>query len=263
MMSRLLGAVLGMLLLTGHAEAQTQPGCVQVGVPCTSVAGFFPTGAADLAASSVSARVAFPTTGSNLIAVVQNTGAVTAYVVAGNSSVTATTAGTPVLPGGTVLVPVALNTYIAGITASGSTSLTVQTGTGQPALMALLGGVAVTAVTSPNVSSGDGMIPLTNTTAVAISSVIQNNSADPVWPTSGNLSGQVTFINAATSATTVAICPKGPAGCTCPSNGSATTTGREIAPGASWSMNLTGTLYTTPIIVECSAGNDFIGVSAP
>lgn len=78
-------------------------------------------------------------------AFVCNTGANTAYVVLGTSAVTATTNGFPILAG--ACNPLAINgaTYIAGITAASTTTLTISSGIGSPVVGGAGGGMAVTA----------------------------------------------------------------------------------------------------------------------
>jgi hypothetical protein len=66
---------------------------------------------------------------SGLTALVYNTGAVTVYVAAGGSGVTASTTSTPVPPGSVYALTLGSSTYVAGITASGSATLLVTPGT--------------------------------------------------------------------------------------------------------------------------------------
>lgn len=97
-----------------------------------SIYPFQPAGGANLSVSSSSGRVAM--VGGGPEAVVTNYGSVAAFVEFGTVAVVATTASTCVLPGTSVVfsIPGSLdsNTYIAGITASGTTSIQVSTGQG-------------------------------------------------------------------------------------------------------------------------------------
>lgn len=81
-----------------------------------------------LAVTTTSANVALTAGGTSVL--VYNSGAVAAEVVLGNSSVAATTTATPIPPG--TMVPIAVGSagYIAAISGSGSTSLTITSFTG-------------------------------------------------------------------------------------------------------------------------------------
>ena len=83
-----------------------------------------------LSPSTSSSRVALGGTGATTW--VQSTGTVPAYVVLGNSSVTAALTGTLIQPGQAVPMATGTATYIAGITSSGTASLSIQTGSGSP-----------------------------------------------------------------------------------------------------------------------------------
>ena len=101
-------------------------------VPCRSAASFAPTGNATLAVTTSTASVALGSAGPT--ALITNNGAATAYVALGGSGVTATTSGTPINAGQSVTLDVGTNTYLAAITASGTASLAITTGTGLPAI---------------------------------------------------------------------------------------------------------------------------------
>ncbi|MGF6837061.1 hypothetical protein QF001_000928 [Paraburkholderia youngii] len=89
-----------------------------------------PTGQAQLAVSTTSANVAWPTTGTPTQIVVTNMGPLTAFVQLGNSSVTASaTTGMPVLPYSSVVLTVGANTNIAAITQGSSTVIVITAGT--------------------------------------------------------------------------------------------------------------------------------------
>jgi hypothetical protein len=113
------------------------PGCPTFATPtCVQQQTFGPTGTTTLSASSVSSNVALPASGSNLTVLVTNGGSVTAYVALGTSnSVVATTSSTPILSGASIPLVQATNTYLAGITASGTAALTITSGTGVPEIV--------------------------------------------------------------------------------------------------------------------------------
>jgi hypothetical protein len=105
-----------------------------VAIPVTgtlsaSVGGFTPGGAyaSPLSVSTTSASVALPT---GTTVVVYNTGSSTAFVKLGTAGVTATTANDQIPSGGWLALTVGPNTYLAAITASGSTSLNLSGGAG-------------------------------------------------------------------------------------------------------------------------------------
>ena len=123
-------AVAVVALALSVANAQT-PGCVG-NSPCTSTQVFTPSGQTTMAVTTVSARVVFPSTGSGVNLVVTNTASTVAYLALGNSSVVATTTGNPIQPGQTLVFPQGTNTYLAAVTAAGTGSLLVPSGTGVP-----------------------------------------------------------------------------------------------------------------------------------
>lgn len=145
-MTRFLAAIVLTVCLAvgvGHSargQPVPIPGCLNAGVPCNAVAVFTPVAATTLTLSGTSANVALPATGSSYNLRVTNPGAVIAYVVLGtNNGVIATTANIPIQPAsvGTnvIALPVGSNTYIAGITAGTAVTLTIEVGTGQPAIV--------------------------------------------------------------------------------------------------------------------------------
>jgi len=119
---------------TGRCAAPNASGALPItGTITTSLGAFNPVGSTSLAASSTSARVAFPT--ADPTALIRNTGTTDAYLVFGNGSVVATTGTGTLLPAGqAVAYNVGTATNVAAITASGTTSLAVTTGTGLPTM---------------------------------------------------------------------------------------------------------------------------------
>lgn len=93
--------------------------------------GFTPNGNyATLSATSTSSNVALPASSSAIV--VYNTGKTDSYINLGSSNaVSATTANIPVKANSWVSVNVGANTYLAGITSNGSTTLSVVGGIGQ------------------------------------------------------------------------------------------------------------------------------------
>lgn len=89
-----------------------------------------PTGQAQIAVTTTSANVAWPTTGTPTQIVVTNLGPLTAFVQLGNASVTASvTTGMPVLPYTSIVLTVGANTNIAAITQGNSTVIVITAGT--------------------------------------------------------------------------------------------------------------------------------------
>lgn len=125
-----LGAV-----IMSHPVLAQQPGCLTNSPPCTQLTNFIPSGAASLTVSSVSSNIAFPSAGSTLVALLTNQGAVPIYYRAGNNTVTATTADKPVFPGQSVPLPQGTSTNIAAVTATGTATLAIQSGTGSPTIV--------------------------------------------------------------------------------------------------------------------------------
>ena len=121
---------------------------------------------APLAASTSSATIPFPSTGQNLYALVTNNGPATAYAAVGNSSVIATPAGIPLLPGVPVPVPQGLSTNIAAITLTGTASITVTSGSGVPT-------VVYTVLSAPVGTSAVPLVPLAGTQTITVTSSAQ------------------------------------------------------------------------------------------
>lgn len=107
--------------------------CANVSVTATaSISGYAPGGsyATPLSVTTAAgARVALP---GGAVVVVYNTGTVPAYVQLGNSSVQAAVSNDVIQPNSWIAFTVGSNTYLSGITASGSTTLNISGGTGLP-----------------------------------------------------------------------------------------------------------------------------------
>lgn len=108
------------------------------GAMAQQFAAFAPSGQAALAATTSSARIALPT--GDPTALVQNLGSVTVYLAFGRGPVSATTGGYPIQAGQSIAFAPGIYTHLAAITASGSATLSVTTGTGIPTLANAGGG---------------------------------------------------------------------------------------------------------------------------
>lgn len=93
-----------------------------------SVDGFAPNGStATLAVTTSTGRVALP---AGTVVLVSNTGSTTAFAKLGSGSVTAATTDIPIFGNSTIAMTVGANVDLAAITASGTTTLNLQGGTG-------------------------------------------------------------------------------------------------------------------------------------
>lgn len=115
-----LPAILMALFLASPAFPQTTPSFSPTALP------------ASLSVSNSSARVAFPSPGPT--ALIINIGSSAAYLNFGGSTVTATTGGYLLGIGCSMAYNVSGQGYIAGITASSTTTLSITTGSGIPSL---------------------------------------------------------------------------------------------------------------------------------
>jgi hypothetical protein len=170
-----------------------------------TLSGFAPTPSySQLSPSTTSSRVALP---SGTVVVVYNTGSTDVFVTLGGSGVTATSADDVVKAGGWMAFAVGSNTYLAGITASGSTTLNISGGSGLPTGGGGGGGsgsVPTGSAGSPNASvvtvqgiSGGSGLPVTATisgTPTIAGTVTANagtnlNTSALALETGGNLAG--------------------------------------------------------------------------
>lgn len=139
-----------------------------------SIGGWTPNGSyATLAVTNSSANVALPT-GSEIV--VWNTGNVSAYVNLGGVAVAATTSQIPVQPGSWISLAPGSSGYIAAITASGTTNLTIGAGSG------LVTGGGTTSLTGP-LPAGSNVIG--GITVADGSDVTQGAKADAAYAGSG------------------------------------------------------------------------------
>ena len=168
-----------------------------------SLGAFVPSGGAvSLSASTTSTAVALGATASTVA--VANTGANTVYVLFGTTSgTTATTSnGFPVLAGQTVFLGNGANTYIAGITASSTSTLLITPGSGLPAITGggassggsvtiASGGVASGAYAAGSIASGAvvsggiadlGPYTTANTVAYFLSQIAAGTAASSTLP---------------------------------------------------------------------------------
>jgi hypothetical protein len=101
-----------------------------IGSAFAALPAIAPTGQVDLAVSTTSASVAIPTTGTPTQVIVTNMGPLTAFVLLGNSSVTASVAtGIAILPYTSVVLTIGANTNLAAITQGNTTVLSITAGT--------------------------------------------------------------------------------------------------------------------------------------
>lgn len=180
--SPLAAALVALLALAG-LDARSQgvgPG------DATITQAFFPTGQAGITAGTTTGSVALGSTApTSPTALVQNTGAVTAYVRFGISTVVATTSDYPVLAGQSIAFSVGSGTYMAAITASGSAALLVTTGSGVPALsggaVVVAGGTVITTPTavtttekSTTIATGGAAVTIMATNTARKGCLLQN-----------------------------------------------------------------------------------------
>ncbi len=197
-----------MFVFAALPAAAQQAGCVNA-TPCVQTNSFVPSGSTSLAVSAASSRVALPTAGSNLTAVVTNSGAAVSYIVLGGSTVTATASNIPVQPGQTVALLQAANTYVAGITASGTSSLLIQSGTGVPVVSTISGTVIASATLAAPLPAGTNAIGSITNTAFGISGTLPAFAATPTvnvgtlptLPTGTNTIGNIGNIATVTAIT--------------------------------------------------------------
>jgi hypothetical protein len=94
-----------------------------------TVASFAPTAAVEMVVSTMSARVAIPTTGSPTVVVVTNLSGQAVFVALGGSNVTVSAGGgVPVMPFGKLALTIGGNTYLAAITQAGFAELDLTVG---------------------------------------------------------------------------------------------------------------------------------------
>jgi hypothetical protein len=115
---------------SGPLFTAANPGKIS-GSLSASISGFEPTPSySQLSVGTTSSRVALPA-GSTVV--VYNTGSVDAFVTMGGSTVSATTSNDVVKAGGWMALTVGTNSYLAAVTATGSTGLNISGGAGLPA----------------------------------------------------------------------------------------------------------------------------------
>lgn len=189
------------------AFAQPAPlGCPPGNVPCTAIMQFQPAGApVTLSVSTTSANVQLGAAATNYSALVSNTGSNGAFVALGGAGVTATTSSPAYVPaGGFLNLAVGTATYIAAITASSTTSLTISTGTGVPQIAytqsASGGGGSAPTVTANQGTPGSAW-PVTTTVSTLSYSA---STSGTVATTSGTLITAGTFVHVLQICTTLA-----------------------------------------------------------
>lgn len=193
-----------------------------------SVDGFAPNGStATLAVTTSTGRVALP---AGTVVLVSNTGSTTAFAKLGSGSVTAATTDIPIFGNSTIAMTVGANVDLAAITASGTTTLNLQGGTG---LYAGSGGGSASG------GGGGGAVTIADGADVA-----QGSIADAAWSGSGN-------------GTVVSLLKKAISYLA----GSFTIQGTVAATGtvgasqvSTWTMQPGNTANTTPWLVDINGG---------
>ena len=191
-------------------------------------------GNTSLSVSAVTANVVLPAVLTGFPAVqVRNTGLNTVYVASGTSGVTATTSSIPVLPGDSLPLWVSntANTYVAGITASGPSTLVIYQWNGFPAVQFGGGGTNGQIAALP-ITTFQAQMTLSGATSTTLTTgnVTINAAGAALPPTFQRL----TIINTGTNLAYV-----------CWFGGTCSTTAGEALPGgASDTVNLNG--FTTP-----------------
>lgn len=153
--------------LTGCTPSSLPSCFIQFGGP------FVATGQAALNATTTSSNVALGSAGPTVV--VTNAGTSTAFVTLGGAGVTATTASTPVFVGYPLVLQAGSNTFLAGITATGTAALTITTGTGTPNS------------TLPGTSSGGGGGTSSVNLAQILGAAISNSNSLPINDAAGSL----------------------------------------------------------------------------
>lgn len=199
---------------------------------------FNASGTTTLAVSAASGNVALPS--SDKTVVVQNTGSVTAYVfIAAGSGTVATTSNTPVLAGDTVVLSAGIGgTYLAAITSSSTTNLTITTGQGIPLLLNALN-VTIGQVTANPPTSGTFTATQVTVPATANGILVLASNTSRKGATISNPGSVTVYISQA-------------------STGLTTSNGFGIPPGSSY--NIDSPLYTGAIYGIVSTSTQVVTV---
>lgn len=200
--------------------------------------------------AAVTPAVSAPST-----AYVCNTGANTAYVALGDSTVVATTSSFAVLAGGCASLAVNASTYIAGITATSTTTLLISTGIGSPSAGGGGGTVPLADGTLPGRATGDNTT-LTCTAGVCVAStggtagISQLTGDGTAGPGSGSQALTVSKIGGKTVTLATALTTTGAGAPTLAFPGSAAT---FTFPGATATLaSLAGAETLTNKVVNCA-----------
>jgi hypothetical protein len=145
------------------------------GAVSTSVSGFQPSGAvANLVVTSASSSVALPANTGTVL--VTNTGTTVANVKLSVGAGSAATTDLALVPGAAVGLTVGANTFLNGITASGSTSLSIAGGSGLVGGFGGGGSAATSVVTYTTTDKGG-----TLTTGGTAQTAIASNASRKIW----------------------------------------------------------------------------------
>ncbi len=239
-----------------------------------SLSGFQPTPAyAQLSVGSTSARVALP---SGTVVIVYNTGANSAFVTLGGSTVTATIGNDVIPAGGWMAFTVGPNTFISAIETAGATALNISGGTGLPTGAGVGGGgggsggsnasVGATGAAAPGSATYNGILVSGGNIVGASGSAwgsaptalnvfgVNADVLSSVLPTGAATAANQEVTAAGTSATSAQAVQGVTGGVPIPSNGANTggSLTSIIQAGASVPINIS--IATTTQIVAAVAG---------
>ena len=146
---------------TWAAPAAAQvPGC-QPSPACFTLQTFTPIAVVTLPVTAVSAAVALPVAGPSQNLLLTNSGPAVVFVQLGNTAVVANTSRTPIGVGQSVTLVQGLFTNLAAVTAIGTATLTITSGTGTPLVVtaqAATGGNVTTVGNFPAVQTVNGTV---------------------------------------------------------------------------------------------------------
>jgi hypothetical protein len=204
--------------------------CTAAVVSATAtIAPFTPSTQATLNASTVTANVALPAGTSTVLC---NSGSVPIYYKFGTNTVTAATTDIKLPSGICIADSPGTGTYIAGITASGTSTMDISGGAGLPAF----GTIPPTAGTNTNLTGINGVTPLTGLGVAGTGSLRVAVSSDSTYTVAATQSGIWNI-------------------------GSITTL-PGVTQSGTWTVQPGNTQNTTPWLVSASAGGNTAAVKA-
>ena len=254
----LTGAWLALAALLGPVAAQI-PGCPTVGSNCVTIQGFQPLTKTTLAVSSTSSNVALPTFGASYNVLITNAGSTDAYLLLGTTSGVVATTSNPILAAGqSVWLPQGTNAYVAAITASSTTNLTIQSGAGTPTIVTAQGTFSLAPGTSVSISGTVTTTPAATTPRAytSLPSATVTTSSAPLY-TYGTPASVLNLSNSGT--TIVWINTVGTAGGAC--NAAVAGTGIPLYPGAGYLFGPSVPLPTCAITGISASATDNVGLA--